>query len=142
MSSDKLWDDLLPVFVHANIFDATVLKLQKGMLIENALNLLRTAWESENKAIEFHLVCSSDYSGCGHQIQFPAPQGESLVELLRMRIGQLLQNDDEFAKCVCVPPPDETQETRAAEMRYFLSACHLPEMVDAYYQFLKDRIDG
>lgn len=140
MSAGTLWSDLLPVFVHANIFDAVVLRFQKGMLIENALHLLRCAWESDNKNIEFHLVCASDYSGCGCQIEFPAPPGESLLELLRLRLAAMRDDDAAFAQAVYLPDEKDTDATRAAEFRYFFAACHLPEMVDGYYKFLKDKV--
>lgn len=135
----RLWEDLLPVFVHANIFDAMVLRLQKGMLIENSLHLLRRAWESENQGIEFHLVCASDYSGCGNPVEFPAPQGESLTELLRARLAELRDDDSELAKSIWLPDENESIETRAPQFRAFFSACHLPEMIDGYYEFLKDK---
>jgi hypothetical protein len=138
MSAGMLWQDLLPVFVHANIFDAVVLGLQKGTLVENALQLLRRAWESEDKSLEFHLVCASDYSGCGHEIKFPAPRGESLLELLRARVATLRKDDPKFAKSLCLPDPGAGGK-RPDEFACFFSACHLPEMVEGYYQFLNDK---
>jgi hypothetical protein len=136
----RLWEDLLPVFVHANIFDPMVLKFQKGMLIENALNLLRQTWANEERKVEFHLVCASDYSGCGHEIEFAAPQTESLIGSLRKRVDALRDSDPDFANCIHLPDPKETVKTRSEEFRCFFSACRLPEMVGAYYQFLGDRV--
>lgn len=138
LGATRLWEDLLPVFVHANIFDPVVLKFQKGMLIENALHLLRQVWESEGRGIEFHLVCASDYSGCGDEIEFPAPKDDSLIDLLRSRLKALGQDDREFAGSVCLTDPDKMP---VDEFRGFFSACHLPEMIGAYYQFLRERIE-
>ncbi|MFL6571412.1 MAG: hypothetical protein ACJ8G4_06650, partial [Burkholderiales bacterium] len=138
LREERLWEDLLPVFVHANIFDPMVLKFQKGMLIENALHLLGQTWTGEERGIEFHLVCASDYSGCGNEIEFAAPHGESLVELLRKRVEALRGSEPGFASSIHLPDPKETLNTRSEEFRCFFSACHLPEMVGAYYRFLSD----
>src|SRR5262249_49143465 len=40
----RLWRELLPVYVHANIADAKALALQRRALIHNALGLLRQIW--------------------------------------------------------------------------------------------------
>ncbi|HXJ54678.1 MAG TPA: hypothetical protein VNH16_25095 [Burkholderiales bacterium] len=140
ISAERLWEDLLPIFVHANIFDPVVLKFQKGMLIENALHLLRQTWVSEKRGIEFHLVCASDYSGCGNEIEFAAPPGQSLVELLRERLRELQGSDPEFAGSINLPDPKETLKTRSEEFRWFFSACRLPDMVGGYYRFLRDKV--
>ena len=40
--ASKLWEDLLPVFVHANIADKNALDTQSEMLVATSLSLLRT----------------------------------------------------------------------------------------------------
>jgi hypothetical protein len=148
MRRERLWDDLLPVFVHGNILDPVVLRSQKGTLIENALHLLKRIWDdhwqgdsANRSAIQFHLACASDYTGCGCQITFPAPPDESLVELMRARLARVPEQDQDFARAVRLPDANETAETRPPAYRAFLSACHLPDMIDGYYQELKQEMD-
>jgi hypothetical protein len=134
---ERLWEDLLPVFVHANILDPVVLRFQKGMLIENALHLLKRIWE-DNPAIEFHLVSASDYTGCGCPVTFPAPAGETFLELMHARLENLPEKDRAFALSVRLPGPNEPADARPMAYRAFLSACHLPEMIEGYYSWLYD----
>ena len=142
LASARLWKDLLPVFVHANIFDPVVLRVQKGMLIENALHLLKRISAATDAPMEFHLVCSSDYAGCGCAIAFPPPKEESLVQLLAKRIAELPGADKAFADSIRLPRDNEAASERPAALRAFFSACHLPEMVEGYYQFLRKRIES
>jgi len=137
MRKERLWEDLLPVFVHANILDPVVLRFQKGMLIENALHLLKRIWE-DNHAIEFHLVSASDYTGCGCPVAFASPAGEAFLELMHARLAQLPETDQAFARSVRLPGPADAADARPMAYRAFLSACHLPEMIEGYYSWLYD----
>src|SRR5262249_6946384 len=134
---ERLWEDLLPVFVHANILDPVVLRFQKGMLVENAVQLLKHVW-TDNPAIEFHLVCSSDYTGCGCPVAFPSPPDQTFVALLRARLDALPETDRVFRQSVHLPEQTETAALRPLPFRAFFSACHLPEMVQEYYSWLYD----
>jgi hypothetical protein len=136
VSDQLLWKDLMPVFVHANIFDPVVLKFQKGMLIENALHLLRQVFAARTAPLEFHLVCASDYSGCGCDIDYPPPAGESLTGLLQRRLEEIKDSEPELYKATSVPVPGKPIPPA---FRAFLSACHLPEMMERYYEFLLKR---
>lgn len=134
-----LWEDLLPVFVHGNIADPAALQFQRPVLVDNALHLLRHVWNERAecfdaddvaKGIRFHLVCSSDYSGCDGEIRHP-PQ-HPLPELLRRRL--IDEPDRDFAEAVVVPDAGTTPRPWALA-RYF-SSCHLPELVADYYSFI------
>jgi hypothetical protein len=136
VSDQLLWNDLMPVFVHANIFDPVVLKFQKGMLIENALHLLRQVLAAKTAPLEFHLVCASDYSGCGCDIEYPPPAGESLTDLLQRRLETIKDAEPELYKATSLPVP---RNRIPPAFTAFLSACHLPEMMERYYEFLVRR---
>ena len=134
----RLWAELLPIFVHANIGDPAALSFQKQVLVENSLQLLRQLWnrradlfEARDVAagIRFYLVGASDYSGCGCDIRFPS-QHSLLVEL-RRRLAD--EADRAFAESVVLPRDDETPATRPWGLAGFFSACHLPEMIHNYY---------
>lgn len=133
-----LWADLLPVFVHANIGDPDALAFQRQVLVQNALELLRQVWSERQRlfdrvdvaaGIQFHLVCASDYTGCGCEVRFAS--AEPLTALLRARLA--IEHDSEFAAAVVLPPANETEESRPWELRGFFSSCHLPELVADYY---------
>lgn len=147
----RLWEDLLPVFVHTNILDAVVLRLQKDALIENALYLVKRIWDENEKlrladatkpAIEFRLVCASDWSGCGHPIKFPPPEQESLTELLRARLAERQHGEGGFAHALSIPGGDQqAADACAPAFRALLSSCHLPELIDDYYQYLQQQTE-
>jgi hypothetical protein len=136
---DKLWQDLLPVFVHANIGDPAALRFQKEVLVQNALQLLRDVWSRRKElfhgddvaaGIQFHLACASDYSGCGCPIRY-APE-TSLLQTLRARLAA--EPDREFAQAVQFPAADESPDNRPPGLAGYFSACHLPELVAGYYE--------
>jgi hypothetical protein len=117
---ERLWEDLLPVFVHANILDPVVLRFQKGMLIENAVHLLKRIWE-ENPDLQFHLVCASGYTGCGCPVSFASQPDETFLELLRARLQALPEKDQAFAPCAC---PRRTSPPRRGLSPTVLSSRH------------------
>jgi hypothetical protein len=134
----RLWEHLLPVFVHANIADPAALAFQKQMLVENALRLLREVWEQRHElfdsddvaaGIRFHLVCASDYSGCGAPLRF-AP-ADPLVAQLRQR--QATEPDRAFAEALMLPAEGETEQSRPWALRGYFSACHLAELIGDYF---------
>ena len=134
----RLWADLLPIFVHANIGDPAALAFQKQVLVENSVQLLRQQWDRRadlfeardvTAGIRFYLVAASDYSGCGCEIRFPGQH--SLVAELRRRLAD--EPDRAFAESVVLPRDDETPATRPWGLAGFFSACHLPEMIHNYY---------
>jgi hypothetical protein len=143
--SKRLYDELLPVFVHANVIDPVALRFQKGMLVELTLHVLRQAWQDSSRPrpdgagdegpIQFNLVAASDHPGCGCAPAVPPPAGQSLVELLRARLAG--EADAAFARRVRLPdaasgPPEA--------FRALLSACHLPEMIADYYHDLREAL--
>jgi hypothetical protein len=135
----QLWRDLLPVFVHANVADAQALAFQRRTLIDSALAMLRNVWRTRAQnfdaddvaaGIRFHLVCASDYSGCGEPIRYPAV--ESIAALLRERLAD--EADREFADSVVLPADEETAESRPWGLAGYFSSCHLNEMVADYFE--------
>jgi hypothetical protein len=142
----KLWEDLLPVFVHANIADPAALGFQKRALAHNALTMLSQVWHRRvelfdakdvQAGIQFHLVSASDYTGCGCAIRYPS--GTSLVDLIRERLAQ--ENNAEFAASVVLPRTAEEGDARPWGLAGYFSACHLPELVSDYFEFVNRRTD-
>lgn len=138
LRSQQLWRHLLPVFVHANIADPAALRFQRSTLIESSLATLRNIWESRadnfhaddlRAGIRFHLVCASDYSGCGEAVRFPPNQ--SLCDLMRKRLAR--ETDADFARSVALPDPAETMSTRSEGLAAYFSSCHLNEMIADYF---------
>jgi len=142
-SGKRLWRELLPVYVHANIADAEALEMHRRTLVNNALCLLRELWQEQPKLFPkvdrsrlcFYLVGGSDYSGCGKQIRFPSR--DPLVDRLRNRVAA--EPDREFAAAIFLPPENETQTTRPPQLALFYSTCHLPDLVADYYEYV-DRL--
>jgi hypothetical protein len=139
----RLWRNLLPIFVHANIADPAALHLQRRMLIASALGMLRQLWQDRAqcfdkddlaRGVQFHLACASDYTGCGEAPRYPT--GESLSALLRQALAQ--EADRDFAAAVCIPPEGETAAARPWGMKGYFSACHLPEMVLDYFAQVRE----
>jgi hypothetical protein len=134
----RLWEDLLPVFVHANIADPPALRFQTQALAESALSLLRQVWTCRDQlfhrddvaiGIRFYMVCSFDYSGCGCGLKYPLAEPLALILCERLK----READREFASSIVLPAPDETAETRPWGLQGYFSACHLPEMIADYY---------
>jgi hypothetical protein len=139
-----LWEDLLPVFVHANIGDPAALAFQKQVLVENAFQLLRQLWDRRDKlfdaddvaaGLQFHLVCASDYSGCGSPLRFPPKD----ALLGRMNRRKAAEPDAAFASAIVLPSDDETTRTRPWGLAGYFSACHLPKLIADYYDYIADR---
>ena len=139
----RLWRELLPVYVHANIADANALALQRRALVNNAIGLLRQIWteqptlfpDVDRSELCFHLVGGSDYSGCGHQIRFPSC--DPLIERLRTAIAA--ESDRDFATSIVLPVEDETKTTRPSELAAFYSTCRLPDLVADYYAYVDEQ---
>jgi hypothetical protein len=132
----RLWEDLVPVFVHANISDPGALQFQRRMLVESAIQLLRQVWErraelfkAEDVAagIRFYLVCASDYSGCDGEVRYPSDT--PLLKALRDRLDA--DADPAFAASVMVPAAPQDRRRPWQFLGYF-SSCHLPDLVAEY----------
>ncbi|QTQ35081.1 TIR domain-containing protein [Aromatoleum petrolei] len=137
----RLWEDLLPVFVHANIADPAALRFQRRAVVENSLQLLRQVWERRAEffdaddvaaGIRFHLVCSSDYSGCDCAVRYPS--AEPLPDLLRKRLET--EADRDFAAAVIVPGSADNPALRPWGLAGYFSSCHLPELVADYFGYV------
>src|SRR6185503_15162953 len=124
----RMWQDLLPVFVHANIADPSALAFQRQALVENALNVLRQLWQRRTElfdqadvdaGIHFYLVCGSDYGGCGCGVRFPP--AVSLLQPLRARLAA--EPDAAFAASVVLPSTDGDDSARPDALAGFFSAC-------------------
>jgi hypothetical protein len=138
IAGERLWQDLLPVFVHANIGDPEAFRFQRQVLVQNALQLLREVWSQRKSlfhaddvaaGIRFYLACASDYSGCGCPIRY-APE-RSLVQELRARLEA--EPDREFAQAIQLPAENEKPEDRPPGLAGYFSACHMPELIAGYY---------
>lgn len=136
----RLWEHLLPVFVHANVADAQALAFQKRVLANNALALLQQVWERRTELFEprdlqagirFHLASASDYSGCGCPVRYPS--GTSLVSLLHERLAG--EPDRAFAASVLLPAPGA--DAPAPALAGYCSSCHLPELIADYFDFVQ-----
>jgi hypothetical protein len=137
----RLWEDLLPVFVPANVADPAALRFQRRVLVDSALQMLRQVWERRAECfdaddvatgIRFHLVCASDYSGCDCAVRYPPD--ETLTELLRQRLAT--ESAADFAAAVQVPGADERSADRPWGLAGYFSACHLPELVADYFNYV------
>lgn len=136
----RLWRELLPIYVHANIADPKALGMQRRTLVNNAVNLLRDLWIDRSRLFPgvdetelcFCLVGGSDYSGCGQPIRFPTC--DPLLQRLRGRLAD--EPDHRFASSVLLPPDDET--TRPPELAVFYSTCRLPDLVADYYSYVEE----
>ncbi|MCC7059985.1 MAG: TIR domain-containing protein [Burkholderiaceae bacterium] len=142
----RLWEDLLPVFVHANIADPAALEVQKRVLAQSAITLLQQVWARRDELFEagdaqagirFHLVSASDYSGCGSVVRFPI--GTRLTTLLRERLD--LEPDRAFADAVAVPAAAGDPNGRSPALARYFSSCHLPELVADYFDAVEPRDD-
>ena len=135
----RLWRNLLPVFVHANIADPAALRFQRRILTHSALAMLRELWSERGncfdaedviRGIRFHLVCASDYTGCGDQLRYP-PE-ESLSDLIRDALRD--EPDRDFAAAVVIPGRDGEGAARPWGLAGYYSSCHLPELVQDYFE--------
>jgi hypothetical protein len=140
----RLWEHLLPVFVHANVADPAALGFQKRVLAQNAIALLQQVWQRRAElfderdvqaGIRFHLASASDFSGCGCPVRYPS--GTSLVSLLRERLE--LEPDREFAAAVMLPASTAADPARPRGLVGYFSSCHLPELVADYFDSVKPR---
>jgi hypothetical protein len=142
----KLWEDLLPVFVHANLGDPEALSFQKRALVESAFTLLREVYkqspglfDSEDVAagIQFHLVCSSDYSGCGEELRYPSQ--DPLLARLRERLAA--EPDRDLAERIVLPASD-SEHSRPSGLAAYFSACHLPDLLGDYFEHVSQPASG
>jgi hypothetical protein len=137
----RLWEDLVPVFVHANIADPAALTFQKKMLVDNSVELLRQLWtrraelfhhEDVAAGVRLYLVGGSDYTGCGCEVRYPSR--DRLPALLRQRLRDEVDRD--FASAVILPPENVAVQP-PDELAGFFSTCHLPELITDYYEHIR-----
>jgi hypothetical protein len=137
----RLWRELLPIFVRANIADEAALRMYERSLADTVLCFLRQVWEQRHAVLPdapdqlgFHFVAASDHSGCGHRLRVPATG--SLLDELRRRLGTEL--DASFARSLLLPTPGEAPDGRSDALERFYSACKLPEIVADYCAHVDD----
>lgn len=136
----RLWRNLVPLFVHANLADAEVFARQRAMLVDNAVALLRSLWREQRElfdaadcedGIQFFLVAASDYTGCGSDPQFPS--AVPLATLLETRLER--EADADLKKAIVVPDIKNGGEAWTPVAGYF-STCGMPFMVSNYYTYV------
>jgi len=136
----RLWRNLVPLFVHANLADAEVFARQRAMLVDNAVALLRSLWREQRElfdaadcedGIRFYLVAASDYTGCGSDPQFPS--AVPLATLLETRLER--EADADLKKAIVVPDIKNAGEAWTPVAGYF-STCGMPFMVSNYYTYV------
>jgi hypothetical protein len=131
----RLWEDLLPVFVHANIADKNALGAQSEMLVATSLSVLRSvrqqadAMPGADAGIQFHLVCASDHTGCVEPIRYPP-----LLPLVERFRAALATEDPAFASAINLPTSsvDATPDVFKA----FFSSCGLQLIARSYFDHL------
>jgi Calcineurin-like phosphoesterase len=137
----RLWRNLVPVFVHANLADAEVFKRQRAMLVDNAIALLHSIWleraelfdeADTSDGIRFFLVAASDHTGCGWRPQFPS--AVPLATVLKERLER--EKDRAFADVVSVPEFPAGDEAWKRLAGHF-STCGMPLMVSNYYTYVE-----
>lgn len=135
--NQRLWRNLVPVFVHANLADAEVFGRQRAMLVDNAVALLQSLWRErdtlfEEAGIRFFLVAASDYTGCGYEPQFPS--AAPLAELLKARLGR--ETDAGLRAAISIPEVKQGDTAWNPVAGYF-STCGMPFMVSNYYAYVE-----
>jgi hypothetical protein len=138
--NQRLWRNLVPVFVHANLADAEVFAQQRDMLVDNAVALLRSLWSKQDKlfdeaGIRFFLVAASDYTGCGSEPQFPS--AKPLAELLKDR----LKGEEGLKNAISIPEFKQGDAAWSPIAGYF-STCAMPFMVNNYYTYVAQTGDA
>lgn len=140
----KLWQHLLPAFVHANVADPAALEFQKRVLAHNAMALLHQVWlrraelfeaDDLRAGLRFHLASASDFSGCGCAVRYPS--GTPLVALMRERLEA--EPDREFAAAVVLPGCTGDDPGRPRGLAEHFASCRLPELVADYFDSVKPR---
>jgi hypothetical protein len=146
--SNRRWRGVLPFFEHANIAEGQAMALLKRQLVVKTLSsVLRLLHELPHLTLQF--VCAIDESGCGCELLCPPPQGESLSTLIR----KVIQKDDMFAdlrpggrlhaRLRMTPVELDASGTVTnvwQEGNY--SSCHLPDLVESYYDYLDNIASG
>jgi predicted MPP superfamily phosphohydrolase len=134
----RLWRNLVPVFVHANLADAEVFERQRAMLVDNALSLLHSLWRQRealfapddcNDGIQFFLVAASDYTGCGSEPQYPS--AKPLAGMLKERLEG--ETESGLKDVISVPNFNKAWEPVANHF----STCAMPFMVIDYYTYVE-----
>ncbi len=119
-----IWRGLLPFFEHVNIADGKALQVFKQQLAHKALSAIGSLVAPGDR-VRFGFAAATDESGCGSALRFePSPP----------RIREILSGllEDEYrglreAGIIDLSPslgPD-------------YSACHLPDVLDAYFASLE-----
>jgi GNAT superfamily N-acetyltransferase len=132
---DQRWRDIIPFFMHGNIADDATYEFHTSQLaravLEGALQLLQA--EKENGLI-LRFVCAIDESGCGFDIQYPMPAKSTIRQKIK-----------EFADAA--KGTEAETALQRLDLRYHkdapfkdgdYSACGLPDIVEGYYDEVKE----
>jgi hypothetical protein len=142
------WRGVLPFFEHANIAEGQAMALLKRQLVVKTLSsVLRLLRELPHLTLQF--VCAIDESGCGCELLCPPPQGEALSTL----IHKVIEKDDMFAELrprgrlhgrlrMAPVVVDESGVVTDVWQEGNYSACHLPDLVESYYDYLQNIANG
>jgi hypothetical protein len=142
------WRGVLPFFEHANIAEGQAMALLKRQLVVKTLSsVLRLLRELPHLTLQF--VCAIDESGCGCELLCPPPQDESLSTL----IHRVIEKDDMFAELrprgrlharlrMAPVVMDESGVVTDVWQEGNYAACHLPDLVESYYDYLQNIANG
>ena len=113
------WQDLLSFFDHANVADGATYRLLKRQFARKALGIVDMILSDEPR-LRLGYGCGFDDSGCGSPLRFPqaAPRTRDLMaELLAGEFRRLATGGRLLIE---------------ADLGQDYTACHLPEVIDAY----------
>ena len=124
LSPERPWQNLYPFFEHGNVGDSVHYRYFKEQVVRKALTAIR-ALVSEVPAggapYHFAYACALDDSACGSRLLAAHPEPAMRDTLTRLLQGEFA--DLARGRHVVVPAVPNWQ----------FVACHLPEVVDAYY---------
>jgi hypothetical protein len=132
---DEPWRGLLPFFTHGNIAEPDTYEFIRREVAQKSFSAMRSLHVSTPE-VTFRFACASDESNCGHNLVFPPAlptmRGFFMLQLIESRDGL---TKDERASFIL---PNEPRDDHAA-FRAVYSACHLPELLHAFYDNLEQQ---
>ncbi len=130
---EEPWRGLLPFFTHGNIAEPETYEFIRREVAQKSLAAMRSLHASAPE-VTFRFACASDESNCGCKLvfppAFPTMRGCFILEMLDPKTAL---SKEERAGFIL---PGETRHD-LNEFRALYSACHLPELLHAFYENLE-----